>query len=58
MLYDNRLKVLKDITDGKFALPEKFSWDESKAQLVIEYYKDDLHPADKTHPISRVHLAE
>jgi len=56
VLYNGRLKTLKNITGGKFALPEKFSWDESKPLLVIEYYSDSPNP--KNHPISTIHLDE
>jgi hypothetical protein len=58
MLYNSNMKTLKNITDGKFALPEKFKWDESKALLFIEYYKDNRYPASRNHPMSTIQLAE
>lgn len=38
-LFDKRTSRIHDITDGEFAIPSRFDWDESAGALEIEYYE-------------------
>lgn len=56
VLYDGDKKSLRNITDGSFALPKEFKWDESKTQLVITYQNDNPNPIYNGHPDSKISL--
>ncbi len=56
MLYKRGSGQLKDVTDGKFAIPETFKWNEEKSQLVITYYNDNPNPIYNNHPASTIRL--
>jgi hypothetical protein len=45
MLFDAKSKSLKDVTDGKFALPRDVNWKETEKLAIVSYYegKDELH---------------
>jgi len=47
-LFDNRSNRIRDITDGEFAIPSNFEWDESAGFLEIDYYE--------SHAPSRIRL--
>jgi hypothetical protein len=38
-LFDKRSGRIHDITDGEFAIPSRFDWDESAGVLRINYYE-------------------
>lgn len=38
-LFDRHTKRIHDVTDGEFAIPSRFDWDESAGVLEIEYYE-------------------
>jgi hypothetical protein len=38
-LFDKQTGRIHDITDGEFAIPSRFDWDESAGVLEIEYYE-------------------
>jgi hypothetical protein len=40
MLFDRKTMKVRDITDGVFAIPERFNWQEGDNLLVVSYYKD------------------
>ena len=42
-LFDRQSSKTTDATDGAFALPKSFEWDETAGKLRIEYYEDGNH---------------
>ena len=56
MLYIRGSGNLKEITDGQFAVPESFIWDEPQSQLTITYYNDNSNPQFNNHAKSIVQL--
>lgn len=56
MLYNSSNQKLTNVTDGKFAIPNEFRWDEEKAQLIITYYNDNPNPTYNNHPDSKIAL--
>lgn len=56
MLYDRASGKLGDITDGGFAIPETFQWDEQHSKLAITYYQENPNPIYAKHPPSTVRL--
>ena len=43
MLFDVRSEKLTNITDGAFAVPSEFRWDEAARRVNINYYGDHAH---------------
>jgi len=45
ILFDAKSEDLKNVTDGKFALPRNVNWKEKEKFAIVSYYKgkDELH---------------
>ena len=39
MLFDSVKKTPSDVTDGAFALPKAFQWNESEGVVTVTYYE-------------------
>jgi hypothetical protein len=40
LLFDRQSRAITDVTDGAFAIPRTFDWNEPAAFLEIDYYED------------------